>query len=238
VTEQVTVLDFASRQPAAREALRARAAREELVERLARAVPREGTATPLPGLQLRRASAPTELGYSVSFPALCVVAQGSKELWLGDTRYRYDPLYYLIATAELPIASRITEASPERPYLGLVLKLDPTLVSSVMIEAGYPAPRPRAAGRAIAVSRLETELLDAVVRLVRLLDTPADAPFLAPLVTREIVSRLLTGEQGDRGGVTWQPWRAKRTGSPGPSSASARSWTGRCGSSSSRASWE
>jgi AraC-like DNA-binding protein len=198
VTEQATVLDFASRQPAAREALRARAAREELVERLARAVPHEGTTTPLPGLRLRRASAPTELGYGVSFPALCVVAQGSKELRLGDTCYRYDPAHYLITTAELPIASRITAASPECPYLGLVLKLDPTLVSSVMIEAGHLVPRPRVPVRAIAVSRLDAELLDAVVRLVRLLDAPADTPFLAPLVTREIVYRLLTGEQGDR----------------------------------------
>ena len=90
------------------------------------------------------------------------------------------------------------EASRERPYLSLRLELDPTLVGSVMVEAGHPSPQSHADVRAINVSPLDAGLLDAVVRLVRLLDTPAEAPFLAPLITREIVYRLLMGEQGDR----------------------------------------
>ncbi len=77
----------------------------------------------------------------MSFPAFCVIAQGSKEVVLGDRRYRYDPAHYLIATAELPCASRITEASPDCPYLGLVLTLAPTLVGSVLVEASHLAPR-------------------------------------------------------------------------------------------------
>ncbi len=186
------------RQPA-REVQRAHASRDELVERIARAVRDDGTAEPLAGLRLRRASAPTELGHGVSFPAVCVIAQGSKEVLLGDHRYRYDPAHYLVATAELPIASRVVEASPEHPYLGLVLRLDPTLVGSVMVEAGHPAPRGHAAVRAIDVSPLDAGLLDAVTRLVGLLDSPAEeARFLRPLVTREIVFRLLKGEQGGR----------------------------------------
>jgi AraC-like DNA-binding protein len=127
-----------------------------------------------------------------------VIAQGSKEILLGDNRYRYDPAHYLIATAALPIASRVAEASPERPYLGLVLKLDPTLVGSVLVEAGHLAPRRHSAVTAIDVSSLDVSLLEAVVRLVRLLDAPADARFLAPLLTREIVYRLLVGAQGAR----------------------------------------
>jgi AraC-like DNA-binding protein len=176
----------------------ARASREELVERIAQAIREVGTVEPLEGLMLRRASSPTELGHGVSYPALCVIAQGSKEILLGDHRYRYDPAHYLITTAALPITSRITEAEEERPYLGLVLKLDPTLVGSVMVEAGHPAPRGQAAVRAIDVSPLDAGLLDAVVRLVRLLGSPTEARFLAPLITREIVYRLLKGEQGDR----------------------------------------
>ena len=86
---------------------------------------------------LRRASAPTELGHGVSSPSFCVIAQGSKEVLLGDRRYRYDPAHYLIATAALPVASRIIEASPERPYLSFLLRLDPALVGSVMVEAGH-----------------------------------------------------------------------------------------------------
>jgi len=197
-SEEVT-MDLMNRPQSEHEARRAQAGRDELVERIARTIREEGTVEPLEGLRLRRASSPTELGHGVSFPALCVIAQGSKEILLGDNRYRYDPTHYLITTAALPITSRITEAKEERPYLGLVLRLDPTLVGSVMVEAGLPAPRGHAAVRAIDVSPLDAGLLDAVVRLVRLLDSPpTEARFLAPLVTREIVYRLVTGEQGDR----------------------------------------
>jgi AraC-like DNA-binding protein len=183
---------------AGREVQRVQANHEELVERLARAIHDDGTVDPLPGLRLRRASVPTGLAHGVSFPSFCVVAQGSKELLLGDRRYRYDPAHYLIATTALPIASRVAEASPARPYLGLVLRLDPTLVGSVLVEAGHLAPRRPATVMAIDVSPLDAGLLDAVVRLVRLVDSPTEARFLAPLVTREIVYRLLLGAQGGR----------------------------------------
>jgi AraC-like DNA-binding protein len=193
-----TTIASTNRWPSEREVQRAQASREELVERLARAIRDDGTAEPLAGLRLRRASSPTGLGHGVSFPSFCVIAQGSKELLLGDSLYRYNPVQYLISTAALPIASRVVEASPERPYLGIVLKLDPTLVGSVLVEAGHRAPRNSTAVTAIDVSPLDAGLLDAVVRLVRLLDSPAEVRFLAPLVMREIVYRLMRGAQGAR----------------------------------------
>lgn len=177
---------------------REQANRAELVERIARTIREDGKVESLKGLRLNRASAPTELAHGVSDPAFCVIAQGSKEVFLGDDRYQYDPMHYLLVTAELPVVSHVIEASPERPYLSLVVKLEPTLVSAVMVEAGHLAPRNYANVRAIDVSPLDTSLLDAVVRLIRLLDTPTEAPFLMPLITREIVYRLLRGEQGDR----------------------------------------
>jgi AraC-like DNA-binding protein len=197
-TSEWALMDSTSRRQLEREARRAQASRDELVERIARAVREDGQAEPLEGLRLRRASSPTDLGHGQSFPSLCVIAQGSKEIHLGDNHYRYDPAHYLNVTAELPIASQIAEASRERPYLGLVLTLDPTHVGSVLVEAGHPAPQNHSAVKAIDVSPLDADLLDAVVRLVRLLDSPTDARFLAPLVTREIVYRLLMGEQGGR----------------------------------------
>jgi AraC-like DNA-binding protein len=117
---------------------------------------------------------------------------------LGTKRYQYDPANYLIATAELPVTSQVIEASPALPYLSLRIDLDPTLVSSVMVEAGYPASRSQAQVHAMDVNPLDGDLLDAVVRLIRLLDTPSEARFLAPLITREVVFRLLKGDQGDR----------------------------------------
>jgi AraC-like DNA-binding protein len=182
-----------------REVRVAQAGREELAERVGRFVRKEGVIDLPGGLRLLCASSPTELGHGVSFPAFCLVAQGSKEVLLGDDLYRYDANNYLITAASLPIASRITEASEQRPYVGVVLGLDPALVGSVMVEAGHPAPGEKAAVRAFDVSPLETDLLDAVLRLVRLLDAPAaEARFLRPLVTREIVFRLLEGEQSGR----------------------------------------
>src|SRR5918997_6198095 len=197
-TSKEVTMDLMNCPHSEHEAHRAQASREDLVGRITREICEDGTVEPLEGVHLNRSSSPTELGHGVSFPAFCVIVQGSKEILLGDHRYRYDPAHYLITTAALPITTRITEAEEERPYLGLVLRLDPTLVGSVMVEAGHPAPRGHAAMQAIDVSPLDVGLLDAVVRLVRLLGSPTEAHFLAPLVTREIVYRLLRGEQGGR----------------------------------------
>lgn len=191
-------MEGTNRRPVEREEQRAHASREELVDRLMQAVPGDGIAEPLAGLALRRGSAPTPLGHGTSAPAFCVIAQGSKEILLGERRYRYDSAHYLITTAELPIATRITEASAERPYLSVVLTLNPSLVGSVILDAGQLAARRQAAVLALDVSPLDAGLLDAVVRLVRLLDTPTDSLVLAPLIVREIIYRLLMGEQGGR----------------------------------------
>lgn len=181
-----------------REAQQAQASREELVERIMGTLRNDGALELLPGLWLRRLSAPTEIGHGVSVRAFCVIAQGSKEILLGDKHYRYDPAHYLISTATLPIASRIIEASPEQPFLSLVLTLDPALIGSMMVEVGQVTPRSASTVTAIDVSPLDAALLDAMVRLVRLQDSPSDARVLAPLVKREIVYRLLRGEQRDR----------------------------------------
>lgn len=190
-------MDEVSSQLVGREAHLARANSEELVERIARAVPTDGSAEPLPGLYLHRVSATRGPLHGVLNPAFCVVAQGSKEVFLGDTRYQYDPDHYLLVTVGLPITSQVIEASPERPYLSLRLDLDLSLLGSVVVAADQAAPPSRGDVRAMAVSPLDGNLLDAVVRLVRLADSPAQAQFLAPLITREILYRLLLGEQGD-----------------------------------------
>ena len=185
---------------AARAELRARANREELVERIGRAIPDVGHQEPLKNVFLYRAHCATGLIPSVTYPAFCVIAQGAKEVHLGEERYRYDPYRYLLATVEMPAVSQLLEASPEKPYLSLRLDLDPALVASVMLEAGLPSPRREAASvRALDVSPLDASLLDASVRLMRLVELPAsESRVLLPLVTREIVFRLLLGEQSSR----------------------------------------
>jgi AraC-like DNA-binding protein len=184
--------------PIERETHRAQANRDELVELIARAIREDGKVEPLKGLHFNRMSSSTESVHSVSNPAFCVIAQGSKEIFLGNERYVYDPSHYLLLTAELPLVGHVLEASKERPYLSLRLELDPTLVGSAMVEAGDVASQNYADVKAITVGLLHPDLLDAAVRLVRLLDSPAEAPFLAPLITREIIYRLWMGEQRDR----------------------------------------
>ncbi len=184
--------------PAARESMLLQAYREELVEQIGRVISFDGTVQPLQGLHLYRNSVPMERVYSVVEPSLCVVAQGSKEFLLGENHYRYDPFHYLLVTVDLPSIGQVLEASKEQPFLSFRLELAPTLVSSVMLEAGHTETRKQTDVRAIDVSLLDGNLLDASVRLIRLLDAPAEAPVLLPLITREIIYRLLVGEHGTR----------------------------------------
>ena len=177
---------------------RLRLSRDELAERIGRHVAEDGSVEAAPGLFLYRFSSPTGPRYGVTEPSLCVIAQGSKEVLLGKERYRYDASHYLLVSAELPVAGHIVDASKQRPYLAMRLVLDPAVVTEVLIAAGLHASGMDDAVKVMAVSRLDENLLDAVVRVVRLLDSPGDYGVLAPLVAREIIYRLCLGEQGGR----------------------------------------
>ena len=168
-----------------------------MIQCIAHANREDGVVEPVQGLHLHRMSQPTERIHGLSRPSFCVIAQGGKDVFVGESCYRYDPEHYLLATVELPLSSCIVEASKERPYLSLRLDLGPALVGSVMVEIGIPAPRSRGDAKAIVVSALDADLLDATLRLVQLIDSPAETRVLAPLVTREIVFRLLLGEHLD-----------------------------------------
>jgi AraC-like DNA-binding protein len=158
----------------------------------------DGVSQPLPGLHLARLSTPMEKLHSVLEPSLCVIAQGSKVVFVGDNRYQYDPFNYLLTTIELPRVSQVETASRTNPYLSMRLELDPTLVGSVMLEAGHVIQKRTSDVEATTVSPLDADLLDAVLRLVRLVQSPSEAWVLMPLIKREIIYRLLSGEQGDR----------------------------------------
>lgn len=175
--------------------------REELVERIARALPADGTLDVSPNVRLARSSSPTEPIHSLYQPSFCVVAQGRKQALLGDEVFRYDSGHYLIYTVDLPLTFQVKEASKERPYLGFRLNLDATLVASVMMESGIEPGKGHVSLKAMDVSPMDANLLDAVVRLVRLLDAPpsqVESKVLAPLIIREIVFRLLAGGQSAR----------------------------------------
>lgn len=173
--------------------------RAELIARMTRAVQEDGLLEPFPGVVLGRFSLPTEEQvYAMFKPSFCVIAQGSKEVLLGEQVFRYDPGHYLISTVVLPVVSQVVEASEEKPYLGFQLHLDPAVVASVIMESGIETKKSETSVTAMNVSPTHADLLDAVLKLVRLLDTPDELKFLAPLIMREIIYRLLRGEQGAR----------------------------------------
>ncbi|MFB5269225.1 AraC family transcriptional regulator N-terminal domain-containing protein [Paenibacillus enshidis] len=152
--------------------------------------------TAVPSLTLMYATHLSEPLESVYKPSICVVAQGAKTATLADESYRYDPSSYLVTSVELPIIGKIVEASPEIPYLSLKLSFDADVILDIVKEMNDPAFAPEAAGPGITVNRTTPELLEAIVRLMQLLDTPRDIQIVAPLVIREILYRVLQGEQG------------------------------------------
>jgi AraC-like DNA-binding protein len=180
------------------ETIRAHASRQELVERISNVMRQDGKLEPQPGIFFHRVSEQAEPVHGVVEPSVCIVAQGSKEVLLGGETYRYDPAHYLITTLELPAIAQIVEASPQRPYLSFRMILDPAIVTSVVVESGMVQGRGASGTKAIDVSPVDADLLDATVRLVRLIENPQQYRMLAPLVIREIVYRLVIGAQGNR----------------------------------------
>jgi AraC-like DNA-binding protein len=159
---------------------------QELSARVARLTPFDGIhQSALPSLAMNRGSVPTVCMPVVFQPCLAIVVQGRKRAVLNDEVFHYDALNYLVVSVTLPGMGQVLEASPEHPYLSLRLNLD-------------RGPSPPIADRGLFVARLDEPLLDAVLRMVKLLDTPEDIDVLAPVVQREIYYRVLRGELGSR----------------------------------------
>jgi AraC-like DNA-binding protein len=159
---------------------------------------RPDMSTAIDGVLISKAEKPTAPTASTSGTVLALVAQGAKRLALGDSVYEYRAGQYLVASVDLPVTGHFTEASPRSPALGFGLILESAAIAELLL-AAEPAVMPRVNGqtpRGIAVSDASDELVDAVIRLVRLLDQPQDIRVLAPLIKREILWRLITGEQG------------------------------------------
>jgi AraC-like DNA-binding protein len=174
-------------------------AREALAEMIARWTVDKGQAdTPIPDLILRRWESPTHSTSYLHEPSICLIAQGAKRVLLGDEIYIYDTQHFLIASLNLPIMAEVIEASRQKPYLGLMLKLDRRAIAQLMVDSNLPSPRIQESSRGLAVGQVTVPLLNAFQRLIDLLYQPEDIPVLAPLIQREILYRLLVGEQGPR----------------------------------------
>ncbi|MBD3642062.1 MAG: AraC family transcriptional regulator [Marinobacter sp.] len=154
--------------------------------------------TDVQGLSLHRWEHPTEPTSYMLAPSICLIGQGRKQVVVGEDTFVYDASHFLITSIDLPVVSRILEASPESPYLGLTMEIDLRTLSQLVLEHPIPSERSEADSLGIAVSSVNGPLLDAFNRLLDLLNHPEDIAALAPLIQREICYRLLMGEQGTR----------------------------------------
>lgn len=144
----------------------------------------------------RESSASTSL-QGVCEPILAILVQGKKEALLGEETYRYSAAQYLVVSVDLPLSAFIVEATPEQPYLGFKLNLDPRQLCDIITAQTSVIEEKKNSVRGLFVSTIDAPLLDCAMRLTRLLDTPQDIPILAPMIIREIYYRLLIGEQGE-----------------------------------------
>jgi AraC-like DNA-binding protein len=135
--------------------------------------------------------------HGVYEPILAIVVQGKKEALLGEETYRYDPAQYLVVSVDLPLSGFVVEATPDKPYLGFKLNLDPRQLCDIIAQVSFSVRNKENSVRGLFVSNASAPLIDCAIRLTRLLDTPQDIPFLAPMIIREIYYRLLMGEQGE-----------------------------------------
>ncbi|HBC3856819.1 AraC family transcriptional regulator [Vibrio parahaemolyticus] len=154
--------------------------------------------TPISGLRFSRWTAPTPPTSYTHNPSICLIAQGRKRVLLGEESFIYDANHFLISSVDLPIIANIIEASEEQPYLGLIMELDLTEISQLIVDSELAFTQSKEAQKGIAVGELSESLLDAFVRLAELLDEGQNIKILAPIIKREIFYRLLMSEQGTR----------------------------------------
>jgi AraC-like DNA-binding protein len=171
--------------------------RAELARKIASHIRREGEqATDISGMSLYRRSAPTACTSATYEPRLIVFVQGQKRINLGKTTFLCDGSTFLLTSVDLPVVSQVTTATEKEPILGLLLKLEMPLVREILSLQEFHLREESADARGMAIGVTSVELLDACSRLVDLLDTPQDIPFLSSLIQREVIYRLLRSPQG------------------------------------------
>jgi AraC-like DNA-binding protein len=177
----------------------ARELRKELARKLALFIgSAENRATDIPGLTLHRRTAPTAPCSVTYEPSVTVIAQGRKRVELGRNVFIYDASRFLLTSVDLPVVSRVIEASEEVPCLALSLKLEMPVVRELLSREEIPVAETPSDNPGMATGRTTVEFLSACCRLVDLLDTPRDIPFLSGLIQREIVYRILQSAEGAR----------------------------------------
>jgi AraC-like DNA-binding protein len=152
--------------------------------------------TAIPSLFLIRESIVTEPIARVNETSFCIIVQGEKDVFLAEEHFRYGPGHFIVASVDLPVTGQVIKASSDTPYLALKLEFTPNQILEVLSESDIREGQKKNAKRAMFVSKAEPTLLDAVMRLARLIENPKHIPVLAPLITKEILYWILQGPHG------------------------------------------
>jgi len=193
--------------------------REAMVDCIGRrTVGNTDSPSPIPNLSFFRREMPMPPTICLVAAGIVLVVQGEKQMLVGGEAYPYDIHRFLITSLDLPANSRIVSASPEKPCLGLVLKLDLRVMAELIAQGGLPFPTERSNDRGIGIGTVTPVLLEPFKRLLDLLDEPDTIPVLAPLIEREIHYRLLKSDQAAR------LWQIASVGSQGHRVAKAIDW--------------
>ncbi|HEY2470887.1 MAG TPA: AraC family transcriptional regulator [Terracidiphilus sp.] len=172
-------------------------ARAKLARKIAdRAVTEYDTPTEIAGLRLYRRSEPSPCTSAAYQPSLVVSVQGEKRINVGKSTYVCDSSTFLLTSIDLPVVSQVTKASEKEPVLAMVLQLEMPMIREILAQQEFQFGPDIGDARGMALGVTSTELLDACTRLIELLDTPEDIPFLSRLIEREIIYRLLRSPQG------------------------------------------
>jgi AraC-like DNA-binding protein len=173
---------------------------DNLVQAVKRYTDAQGGASPfktaIEGLTILRSDHQKRPSHLIFKPALCITVQGAKSTIFGDRQFDYGAGQALVVSVEMPAFSRVVEASPSQPYLGVILEFDLAIMREVMDELRAPPKASPKVGRGVCVTNFDGPLADCTLRMVRLFDTPEAIPVLYPAIMREICYWLLTGPQG------------------------------------------
>lgn len=153
--------------------------------------------TAIERLSLARSDAMPTATYSFDEPRLTIIVQGKKEVLVGEETYPYHAGQYLVLSVALPMSGRVVEATPDKPCLVLKLSLDLVQLCDLVAQMSFSSAKQENSVRGLCISNADATLIECVLRLVKLLETPKDIPILAPIMLRELYYRLLIGEQSE-----------------------------------------
>lgn len=169
----------------------------DLTQRLLPLLTKEGlTQTAIDDILLMHHSNPSQARPIIYRPAVCFMLQGAKELLVGNTRVTYERMNYLLIPVMLPVCGRVSEATPDKPYIGLSFSFDAAELRELILLLGDRIPAPVKSRSSLSVGNVDEDMMQLLERVTELLEKPGDAPVLLPLIKREMMYRLLLGELG------------------------------------------